>query len=82
MLQLSLNYKMIASDRAINTQNTRIRHEFMGQAWLGTTPRAISAKALGLMAKQKKIAMTALPADGQPNPPPLSPCTGRFTQQK
>jgi hypothetical protein len=62
-------------------QKSRLRREYLGQAWLGDTPLKITLKAMKMVTKEYRHMLGTLPSRGRPQPPPLAPCTGQFTAQ-
>ncbi|EGY23413.1 uncharacterized protein VDAG_04851 [Verticillium dahliae VdLs.17] len=65
----------------IAEMETKTRRIYLGQDWLGTVSKEVGYHALGLLSKQRLIALTALPTAEKPNPPGLQPCQVRFTNQ-
>ncbi|EAQ83084.1 predicted protein [Chaetomium globosum CBS 148.51] len=64
-----------------NKQQTSIRREYLGKAWLGTAPYHIAIKALKMVEQQYRLMLPAVPTPAKPNPAPLPACTNKFTAQ-
>ena len=62
-------------------QKNHLRRDYLGITWLGDASVVISQRALDLVTKEYRHMKAALPSKARRNPPPLSPCTGRFTMQ-
>ena len=62
-------------------QTTRIKREYLGKAWCGEAPYNLSARALSMVTKQYRTMLGAAKTTARPNPLPLPPCTGQFTDQ-
>lgn len=84
ILEMLANKETAYKER-IATQKRRLRTEFLGQgfAWLGSTNREVSYRAIDKVNQQKKLAIASRPGGGTryPGGRPLRPCTGRFTNQ-
>lgn len=64
-----------------NKQQTSIRREYLGKAWLGTAAYHIAIKALKMVEQQYRLMLPAVPTPAKPNPAPLPACTNKFTAQ-
>lgn len=67
--------------QGIKAERNRLQYDYLGTDWLGSAPYNVSQKALGMVTKQYRMMLGAVPSRTRPSPTPLSDCTGSFMKQ-